>query len=521
MAEEDSSTRPPLRTLLVEDNPNDAELVLMELRRAGREPIARRVETAAQMIAALAENTWDVIISDYSLATFDAPAAFSLVRERNLDIPFIVVSGTAGEDKAVDAMRAGVHDFLFKGQLRRLVAAIERELREATFRAERRKIQEQLLISDRMASVGTIAAGIAHEINNPLAVVLWNLELLRDDLAGAAAAPDSRRLVAEAMDAGERVRGIVADMRTLSRTPASRSAPVDLTRAIDRALQIAAGTVKHRARIVRDYQPVPTVLADESKLVQVLINLLTNAADAIPPDRHGDGCITVGTRTTEDGKVVAWVRDDGVGIPSDIRDRVFDPFFTTKDVGVGTGLGLSISHNLVTSMQGRLELASEPGRGTTASVILEAAAADEPARRSSETIPALKARRKARILVIDDEPAIGTVAARLLGRNHDVQAVTSGAAALARLEGGQRFDLILCDVLMPGMTGLDVHARLRASYSDQADRVVFMTGGVSQESRDAAARLSATVLDKPLNARALSAFIDDFLASRGGQERAA
>src|SRR6185369_5360485 len=121
MGEEGSSTRPSLWTLLVEDNPDDAELILMELRRGGREPIARRVKTVAQMTAALDEHTWDVIISDYSLPTFDAPAAFSLVRERNLDIPFVVVSGTAGEDKAVEAMRAGVHDFLFKGQLRRLV----------------------------------------------------------------------------------------------------------------------------------------------------------------------------------------------------------------------------------------------------------------------------------------------------------------------------------------------------------------------------------------------------------------
>jgi two-component system cell cycle sensor histidine kinase/response regulator CckA len=384
--------------------------------------------------------------------------------------------------------------------------------------SDRRQLRERLVTTERLVSLGTLAAGVAHEINNPLAVVLWNLELLRDELAAAGAGAETRTMVAEAMDAGERVRGIVADMRTLSRTPGHRNGPVDIVRVVDRAVQIAGGTIKHRARIVRDYQTVPTVLADEARLVQVVINLLTNAADAIPAER-GQGTITVGTRVDAGGEVVAWVRDDGVGIPAELQARVFDPFFTTKEVGVGTGLGLSISHNLVTSMQGRLLIDSEPGRGTTVSVVLQPAPSAAPGKRVSEPPPRVRARSRARILIVDDEPAIGAVASRLLGRVHDVVAVASGKAALARLDDGERFDLVLCDLLMPEMTGLDLHARLRADYPDQATRVVFMTGGVGQESRDAAARLSATVLDKPLSARILAAFVDEFLSQR--QERAA
>jgi two-component system cell cycle sensor histidine kinase/response regulator CckA len=384
--------------------------------------------------------------------------------------------------------------------------------------SDRRQLRERLVTTERLVSLGTLAAGVAHEINNPLAVVLWNLELLRDELAAAGAGAETRTMVAEAMDAGERVRGIVADMRTLSRTPGHRNGAVDIVRVVDRAVQIAGGTIKHRARIVRDYQTVPTVLADEARLVQVVINLLTNAADAIPAER-GQGTITVGTRVDAGGDVVAWVRDDGVGIPAELQARVFDPFFTTKEVGVGTGLGLSISHNLVTSMQGRLLIDSEPGRGTTVSVVLHPAPSAAPGKRVSEPPPRVRARSRARILIVDDEPAIGAVASRLLGRVHDVVAVASGKAALARLDDGERFDLVLCDLLMPEMTGLDLHARLRADYPDQAARVVFMTGGVGQESRDAAARLSATVLDKPLSARILAAFVDEFLSQR--QERAA
>src|SRR6266540_6268753 len=168
-ADKPAGARRPLRVLIVEDNPDDADLILLELRRGGYDPDARRVETGDEMRAAFAERTWDLVVSDYSLPTFSAPGALAVVKSLALDLPFIVVSGTIGEDIAVEAMRTGVHDFLLKGSLRRFVAAIERELREAAMRAERRRIQEQLLISERMASVGTLAAGVAHEINNPLA----------------------------------------------------------------------------------------------------------------------------------------------------------------------------------------------------------------------------------------------------------------------------------------------------------------------------------------------------------------
>src|SRR6185312_8514438 len=168
----------PLRVLLIEDDANDAELICLALQRGGYRALVRRVETAAELRAALAEQAWDVILSDYTLPTFSGPEAHRIVREVGCDLPFLIVSGTVGEEVAVDAMRAGVHDFLLKGHLGRLVAAIERELREAEIRIERRRMKDQLLISERMASIGTLAAGIVHEINNPLSVMSGNLEVL-------------------------------------------------------------------------------------------------------------------------------------------------------------------------------------------------------------------------------------------------------------------------------------------------------------------------------------------------------
>src|SRR5262245_17363618 len=172
-----------LRLLLVEDSADDAELLIRELRRGGYTPRWLRVQTRAELRAALEQQTWDLVLADYSLPRFSAPEAFAVVKETGLDLPFIIVSGTVGEETAVEAMRAGVHDYLLKDKLTRLVAAAERELREAADRAERRKMQERLFTADRMVSVGTLAAGVAHEINGPLATVMLGLEISLERLA--------------------------------------------------------------------------------------------------------------------------------------------------------------------------------------------------------------------------------------------------------------------------------------------------------------------------------------------------
>lgn len=530
MGEEDRSTRPPLRTLLVEDNRDDAELILMELRRGGRAPIAQRVETAAQMTAALDEHTWDVIISDYSLPTFDALTAFSLVRERNLDIPFIVVSGTAGEDKAVEAMRTGVHDFLFKGQLRRLVAAIERELREASIRAERRKIQEQLLISDRMASVGTLAAGIAHEINNPLAVVLGSLqaiakdvqqlsrglETLQDD-AGQAATIRLARLqstaaslsdaLRDADEAGERVRTIVRDLRVFSRSAEEIREPVDVHGVLESSLRMARNEIRHRANVVRLFGDVPRVYANEARLGQVLLNLIVNAAQSIPEGNTNGNTITIATRRLDD-MVAIEVTDTGGGIAPEVLPRIFDVFFTTKAAGVGTGLGLAISQRIVTAMNGRIEADSRVGAGTTIRVVL-------PRARTGRTlgVPILpspfEAAPPARsVLAVEDEPAVGRVLQRLL-MPHRVTVVTRAREALARIGAGEHFDVILCDVMMPELTGMDFHALLRDARPDLADQVIFLSGGAfTQRARDFFETIPNPRLDKPIDAAKLRSLVE-------------
>ena len=382
--------------MLVEDDPNDAELVLRELRRGGYEPLARRVETASEMRAALGDETWDVVISDHSLPTFSAPEAFALVKSLNLDLPFIIVSGTVGEDIAVEAMRTGVHDFLLKGQLRRLVGAIERELREAAIRAERRKIHEQLLISDRMASVGTLAAGVAHEINNPLSVVVGNLQILGQDIRAlaekletlpAAAVPvlggelgaistllaSIREATRDAEESADRVRLIVRDLRVFSRSEEDIRDSVDVHRVLESSIRMARNELRHRAKVIRRFGNVPGVHANEARLGQVFLNLIVNAAQAIGEVvalSHQPGLIKV--RSYRDGDhAVIEVEDTGTGIPEPARARVFEPFFTTKAPGKGTGQGLAIARTIVVDRHGgEISFETELGRGTTFKVRL-------------------------------------------------------------------------------------------------------------------------------------------------------
>jgi signal transduction histidine kinase len=516
-----------LRVLLVEDDPNDAELVVLELQRGGYEPAMWRVQTAAEMRRALAEEAWDVIVSDYSMPTFSGPEAFNVLREVGLDLPFIIVSGTVGEEVAVEAMRAGVHDFLIKGHLRRLVAAIERELREATMRAERRKIQEQLLISERMASVGTLAAGVAHEINNPLSVVAGNLLILKQDFESvvralgalpstervvAAASSSFREAVADAEEATERVRLLTRDLRVFSHPDEVKREAVDVHNVLESAIRMARNELRPRATVVRRFGDVPKVQANEARLGQVFLNLLVNAAHAIPEGHREDQTITLVTGR-QDEMVVVDVIDTGVGIPPEVLPRIFDIFFTTKPVGIGTGMGLAICHRILTSLGGRIEVQSRVGEGTRFRVLLQRARSgatlELPVEASKIAGPARE--RTASLLVVEDEPALGRVLPRLLSP-HRVTVVERGAEALARILAGERFDVILCDIMMPEMTGMEFHRELSRVRPEIAARVVFMSGGVFTPGvRSFLDEIPNRRIDKPLDIDALRRLIGEAL----------
>ncbi len=347
---------------------------------------------------------------------------------------------------------------------------------------ERRRIQVQLQHADRMVSVGTLAAGVAHEVNNPLAYVLANLDFVQRAVVELSALPEAGPLmdrleellpaIQDAVSGGRRVRDIVADLRTFSSPAEDTRRPVDVRTVLDTALHMAENEIRHRARLVRDYGEVPRVLGSDARLAQVFLNLLVNAVQSLP--EGAEHTLRVRTRTSPTGAAVVEIQDSGVGIPSSDLARVFDPFYTTKPVGVGTGLGLSICHAIVDALGGSIELESEAGRGTVARVTLPAAATPTVRARAAVQLPSSPT--PLRILVVDDEAPIGRVLQKIFGREHELVLATSGEDALARLEG-ETFDVVFCDLMMPGVSGVEVYRQAIAARPDTAGSFVFMTAG--------------------------------------------
>jgi signal transduction histidine kinase len=505
-----------IRALLVEDDPDDEELVLHEIRRGGYDVVHERVESAEGMRAALALAPWDIVLSDFAMPAFSGRAALELLRNEGFDTPFIIVSGTVGEEVAVAAMRTGANDYVLKHSLARLCPAIERELVAAERRAEQRKTQEQLLISDRMASVGTLAAGVAHEINNPLASICTNLELAFHAVGTLADEPELAHRLDEVVDelrdareAAERVRLIIRDLKIFSRSPdEERRGPVEVQRVIESSLRMAWNEIRHRARLIKEYAPTPLVDANEARLGQVFLNLVVNAAQAIPEGDAEHNVVRVATGVDDAGRVRVEVRDSGAGIAPENLSRVFDAFFTTKPIGVGTGLGLSICHRIVRNLGGEIAIESELGRGTTVSVLLppSAGAVDEP----SAAAPSAPAARRGRLLIVDDEVMFAKAVARSLASEHDVELATSAGEALALVRAGARFDVIVCDLMMPQMTGMELHAELARLAPEQAAGIVFVTGGAF--TAGARAFLDAVPnqrIEKPFESQQLRAVLND------------
>ena len=508
----------PLRTLIVEDSEQDAALLIRELRRGGYDLSFERVETPDAMHAALDRRTWDIVLSDYAMPRFSGPAALALVRGRKLDLPFIIISGTVGEETAVASLRAGAHDFLVKGALARLLPAIDREMREAALRTEKKKIQEQLLISERMASVGLLAAGVAHEINNPLAILVSNLELASQQLIElAASGPAAERLgeletpLRDAQEAAERVRLIVRDLKVFSKSRDAESrGAVDIRSVLESAIRMASNEIRHRARLTRDYADVPPVSGNESRLGQVFLNLIVNAAHAIPEGHADTNEIKIVVRREISSRVAIEIHDTGAGIPADVLPHIFDAFFTTKGVTTGTGLGLAICRRIIVDHDGEISVQSEVGTGSIFRTLLPAA--NQDVAETGMAPPEIVAGRRGRILTVDDEPMLCSVIERLLGADHDVTTATSAKQALGRLNSGERFDLILCDLMMPEMTGMDLHAALLQSAPDQAGKFVFMTGGAFTANAQAfLAKLPNESIEKPFKGAKLRDAVRRFL----------
>ncbi len=433
-------------------------------------------------------------------------AAPSEVTEARMEYRMVRPDGThrrvqAGTTRLID----------FEGAKARLTI-----LRDVT---EHHRLREHAAISERLASIGSLAAGVAHEINNPLAYVRLSLDLVAREVEALDPTRERGELDASlerAREGTDRVLAIVCDLKSLSRVHDDPIDAVDLPEVLDATLALAEPAIDARVRIERSYGPTPRARGARGRLGQVFLNLLTNAADAIQDGGPTAQVLRVSTHTDETGRAVVEITDSGVGIPPHVVQRVFEPFFTTKAAGKGTGLGLAICHRLIAELGGEITFSSRPG-ATTFRVVLPAAPAQQlEARDSRNTTAASRAR--GRVLVVDDERALLVALERMLGDAHEIVTATGGREALEILRT-QRVDAILADVVMPDITGVELYEAIRSLRPGLERRMVFMTGGVLTPDVDTfLSAIPNRCLDKPFRRDELFAVLDELvLASRSSR----
>ena len=470
----------PLRVLIVEDSANDAELLVYELMRVGYDVTHLRVETAGEMERALDESEWDVILSDYSLPAFSGPAALGVLQAKGIDLPFIIVSGTIGEETAVSSLRAGAHDFLLKGHMARLGPAIDRELREAAARRENTRLEGRLRQAQKVELLGQLAGSVAHDFNNVLTAILGFCELLLGDVA--ADAPERADLL-EIQKAGERAAGLTRQLLAFSRQQVLQPRTHDLCELVSSVEPMLRRLIFENIDLTVSLDSGPSLLRiDATQLEQILVNLVVNARDAMP--RGGKLTLTTGATVVDraaDGPplppgeyLVLSVSDTGTGMSEVTMQRIFEPFFTTKGAGKGTGLGLATVSGIVKQNGGEMVVASEEGRGSTFTIYLprdvdgaplQPSAALEGARKGSETV-----------LVVEDDPAVRLLAGVALRRSgyevleagNPLEAVRIASDYLLPIQ------LLLSDVIMPESEGAPLVERLRQARPEL--RLLYMSG---------------------------------------------
>jgi PAS domain S-box-containing protein len=377
---------------------------------------------------------------------------------------------------------------------------------------EARALRERLLAADRLVSLGTLASGIAHAVNNPLASVASTLKLVQEELdrcaldpSGVAAKiPDLRQAVTDALAGADRVRDVVRGLQLFSapRSGGAREA-VDLRAELDAAIDLTRNALTQRARLAVDIAPgLPRVAAVPGELGQAFVNLLMNAAEAIPEGGAAEHDVRVLARHGA-GRVIVEVLETGAGVRPGQLPRLSERFQPSR---VSPGVGLAVCHGVVTSAGGTLEVLIDSPRSSTFRVSLPVAPTTMPTRSSVSVAPP-----RGRVLIIDDDPLVGRSMARLLQSAHEVTVCTSPGEALSRLERGERWDAILCDLMMPELSGMDVEERLVKSAPDVLPRIVYLTGGAFTDRARKFLAEGRPFLEKPVEAPALRARVAELV----------
>ena len=512
-----------LRLLLVEDQDDDAALLLRELARLGYEVSLERVQTRDALAAALHRGGWDLVISDFLLPDLTALEALALCRDLQVELPFLIVSGTIEEEDAVESMRLGAHDFITKGRLARLGPAIARGLREYEERRALRAAEERLRQSQKMEAIGQLAGGVAHDFNNLLGVIQGYGELLLRDMGGD---ERSRGRVEHILQAAQRGAGLTRQLLAFSRQQPLEARPLDLNAVVTGIESMLRRLIGEHVQVVTALAPdLHRVSADQGQIEQVLLNLAINARDAI----GGTGRLIFETSNVDLSDVYAFshpevrpgsyamlaVSDTGHGMDAETLGRAFEPFFTTKEPGKGTGLGLATVYGIVRQSGGHIVAYSEKGRGTTFKIYLPrteetgAAAPSPPA-------PERPSRGTETVLLVEDDETLREVIRDLLeeGGYTVVDGETPEKALDAAARHAGPIHLVLTDLVMPRIGGGEAAARVHASHPEA--KVLYMsgyTGAAAEHNGPLAGR--QPFLQKPFSLETLLRKLREVLDSPG------
>jgi len=474
-----------IQILIVEDNPSDAQLLVRELRRSEIDFDWHRVDTEAEYLARLNPDL-KLILSDYEMPQFSGLRALELLKQQPaLEIPFIIVSGTIGEEMAVTAMQQGAADYLLKDRLTRLGSAVRRALHEVEEHIERKRLEAQFIEAQKMEVVGQLAGGVAHDFNNVLAVIMGYSDLIVQDLG-----PDHplQKYIEEIRHASKRAAGLTQQLLIFSRKQTVQAVVLDLNEVVESMEKMLRRLVDENVEMTVVYgNPIGQIKADSGYVWQVLMNLVVNARDAMP--NGGKLAIETSTvlldeayaqahpGTTPGDYVMLSISDTGIGMTEEVKAHLFEAFFTTKPVGKGTGLGLITCQTVIRQSGGHIDVSSELGQGTTfhiyfpridrpQQVVASPLTKTVPLRRGTETL-----------LVVEDEPSLRHLAEGVLkAQGYTVLTAPNGQDALrvADERQGQPIALVITDVIMPRMGGKAMAEWLQTTNPDL--KILFTSG---------------------------------------------